>query len=56
MPNQSECASPSGTGPICIETEKFCDGHFDCVNDEYTEYCGKMMDDIHIGRFLNEKL
>lgn len=41
LPNQSECASPSGTGPVCIYTEKFCDGTFDCVNDEYTEYCGK---------------
>lgn len=41
LPNQSECASPSGTGPICIDTEKFCDGTFHCVNDEYNEYCGK---------------
>ncbi|XP_031616659.1 prolow-density lipoprotein receptor-related protein 1 isoform X3 [Contarinia nasturtii] len=39
LPNQSECASPSGTGPVCIDTEKFCDGTFHCVNDEYTEYC-----------------
>lgn len=41
LPNQSECASPSGTGAVCIDTEMFCNGQFDCVNDEYTEYCGK---------------
>lgn len=40
-PNQSECSSASGTTTVCIDTEKFCDGHFDCVNDEYTEFCGK---------------
>lgn len=28
-------------GTICIETEKFCNEHFDCINDEYTEYCGE---------------
>lgn len=42
LPNQSECASAAGTGVICIDTEKFCDGHYDCINDEYTEYCGKI--------------
>lgn len=39
LPNQSECVGASGAGAVCIETEKFCDGVFDCVNDEYTEYC-----------------
>lgn len=41
LPNQSQCASPNATDVICIDTEKFCDKHFDCVNDEYTEFCGK---------------
>lgn len=41
LPNQSECAGAAGTGIVCIDTEKFCDGVFDCVNDEYTEYCGE---------------
>lgn len=41
LPNQSECATPGGKGAVCIDTEKFCNGKFDCVDDEYTEYCGK---------------
>lgn len=39
LPNQSECASTAGI--VCIDTERFCDSVFDCVNDEYTEFCGK---------------
>lgn len=34
LPNQTEC-----TGGICIDTDKFCDGKFDCINDEYVEFC-----------------
>lgn len=35
-PNQSKCA-----GGDCIDTAKFCDGRFDCLNDEYVEFCGE---------------
>lgn len=34
-PNQTKC-----TDDLCIETELFCDGKFDCVDDEYKEFCG----------------
>lgn len=38
-PNHSECFVSKGH-TICIETAKFCDKSIDCINDEYTEYCG----------------
>lgn len=51
LPNQSECTGPNGTSAVCIDTEQFCDGHFDCVNDEYTEYCGKIYQSIRISNY-----
>lgn len=39
LPNQSEC-----DGGLCLDTEKFCDGKFDCVNDEWVENCRKRFD------------
>ena len=36
QPNQDQCSDGQ-----CIDTEKFCDGKFDCVNDEYQEHCRK---------------
>lgn len=38
LPNQSECA-----GGLCLDTEKFCNGKFDCVNDEWVENCRKWL-------------
>ncbi|KAJ6647667.1 Prolow-density lipoprotein receptor-related protein 1, partial [Pseudolycoriella hygida] len=34
LPNQSECE-----GGLCIDTEKFCDGKIDCINDENFKVC-----------------
>lgn len=42
-PNYSQCQSNS---IVCIETVKFCDGIFDCTNDEYTEFCGMCKDSL----------
>lgn len=36
LPNQSECDRN-----ICLDTAKFCDGHFDCLNDELPQHCRK---------------
>lgn len=36
LPNQSECESN-----VCIDTEKFCDGQYDCINDEDPVNCRK---------------
>lgn len=36
LPNQSEC-----DGPVCVDTEKFCDGNIDCDNDELHHICRK---------------
>lgn len=38
LPNQSECQNGD-----CIDTAKFCDGTYDCVNDEWTDYCRKLL-------------
>lgn len=36
LPNQSECDQS-----ICLDTAKFCDGFFDCLNDELPQHCRK---------------
>lgn len=38
LPNESKCE-----GNVCLSTAKFCDGTFDCINDEYDDICRKFL-------------